>query len=137
MSSREAAVFAAIAEAVVAPVPPLPAVAQTDAVQYFDRLLLASPAPNRAGLKLALRALDAAPRLARRGGRLRALPAAERVAFLQSLERRAPLRPLVRAVSALAQLSYYGDDGVMRRLGYDPEANLARARAVRAAEARW
>jgi hypothetical protein len=34
-------------------------------------------------------------------------------------------------------MAYYGDLNVMRQLGYDAEANVARARAVRAKEARW
>jgi hypothetical protein len=37
----------------------------------------------------------------------------------------------VRLLEGIASLSYYGDDAVMRRVGYDPDANVARAREVR------
>jgi hypothetical protein len=137
LSRREADIFACLAETVVAPAAPLPPVRETDAVASFDRQLTAAPALNRNGLRGTLLALELGPRLARRGGRLRRLPAEERLAFLRSLEASPRLRPLVQAVAALAQLSYYGDDGVMRLLGYDPDANLARARALRANEGRW
>jgi hypothetical protein len=37
----------------------------------------------------------------------------------------------------LAKLAYYGDDGVMRTLGYDPDAVVERGRRLRREEARW
>ena len=37
----------------------------------------------------------------------------------------------------MAKMAYYGDDGVMRSLGYDADAVVARAREVRVAEGRW
>jgi hypothetical protein len=43
----------------------------------------------------------------------------------------------MRPLTALAKLSYYGDDGVSRSLGYDPDAVVARGRALREAEVRW
>ena len=44
---------------------------------------------------------------------------------------RAGLRsgPAEEPLRALAHISYYGDLGVMRTLGYDPEAVVRRARA--------
>ena len=137
LSRREAEIFACLADTVIAPDPPMFTIAQTDAVAYFDRLLVVSPAPNRAGLRMILRALDVAPRLTGRGARFRGLEPAERLAFLRSLDGLAPLRSLVHAITALAQLCYYGNDQVMRGLGYDVEANLARARMLRVTEARW
>ena len=43
----------------------------------------------------------------------------------------AGLRYVSDLLKAISQLAYYGSDGVLVRLGYDPEANLARARALR------
>ncbi len=84
----------------VAPVPPLPPVARTDAVAAFRAQLAAAPRLNR----LAIRALL----VARAAG--------------------VPLGPAEEPLRALARISYYGDLGVMRALGYDPEAVLRRAR---------
>ena len=92
MTRRERLAFARVVELAVAPRPPLPAVAHTDAVAAFERLLAASPAPNRAALRLAMLAVARAPRLLRH------------------------LDP-VRATAAMA---YYGDPTVQRVLGYDP-----------------
>ena len=46
------------------------------------------------------------------------------------------LRLAAKLMSSAAQLSYYGDDDVMRRLGYDATANVERGRRLRAAEGR-
>jgi hypothetical protein len=46
------------------------------------------------------------------------------------------VRQLTTLVKSLACLSYYGDDGVMRRLGHDADAVIARAAALRAKEGR-
>jgi hypothetical protein len=88
-------------EEVVAPAPPLPPVSGTDAVAAFAAQLAAAPGLNR----LAIRALL--------------------VAHLTGL----PLGPAREPLRALAHISYYGDLGVMRTLGYDPEAVVRRARA--------
>jgi hypothetical protein len=93
-------VIARYIESAVAPRPPLPPVGRTDAVTAFRAQLAAAPRLNR----LAIRAL---------------------------LVARAAGMPLGRAeepLRALARISYYGDLGVMRRLGYDPDAVLRRAR---------
>jgi hypothetical protein len=100
MSGSERARVRRYVEEAVAPAPPLPAVAATDAVSAFEAQLAAAPRLNR----LAIRALL----LAHAAG-LGLGPARE------------PLR-------ALAHISYYGDLGVMRTLGYDPEAVVRRAR---------
>jgi hypothetical protein len=98
---RERALVARYLHEAVAPAPPLPAVAGTDAVAAFAAQLAAAPRLNRLGLRALLIAHAAGVALG---------PAEE------------PLR-------ALAHMSYYGDLGVMRTLGYDPEAVLRRARA--------
>jgi hypothetical protein len=124
------------ADAVLAPRPPLPAVADTDALAAFARYLGASPRPNRIALRAGLRALDAGPRALgfRRG--LRALAPERRLAYVQRLQA-GPLAAPVKALAGLAAVSYYGDDRVMRLLGYDPEARLARGRELREREGRW
>ena len=43
---------------------------------------------------------------------------------------------IVKLVKGLAFLCYYGDDGMMKRLGYDADANVARGRELRAREGR-
>lgn len=88
-------------DAAVAPRPPLPPVARTDAVQAFGAQLAAAPRLNR----IAIRALL----VARAFG--------------------VPLGPAEEPLRALARISYYGDLGVMRALGYDPDVVLRRARA--------
>ena len=125
-------------DTVVAPAPPLPPVSDTDAVAFFDRWLERAPRPNRAGMRAILYAAELCPRALGFGGRLRTLPAGERGRVLEALERtRHPgLRALVRLVEGIASLSYYGDGGVMRRVGYDADSNLARARELRAREGR-
>jgi hypothetical protein len=46
------------------------------------------------------------------------------------------VRMLMKLMESAAQLSYYGDDGILGRLGYDADANLERGRRLRAAEGR-
>ena len=46
------------------------------------------------------------------------------------------LRQLAKLVKGMAFLCYYGDDGIMRRVGYDADANLRRGRELRAREGR-
>ena len=125
-------------DTVVAPESPLPPVSSTDAVAFFDRWLERSPRLNRAAMRAVLYAAELCPRALGFGGRLRALPEAERAQVLESLERagKPGLRELVRLVEGIARLSYYGDDAVMRRVGYDAESNLRRGRELRAREGR-
>lgn len=126
MRAPEAAAFAAIADAVVAPEPPLPPVCETDAVAAFAALLAASPAANRLGLRLALRALGGVRRMDRAG-------CAARLARLE----RTPAGAAIKPLRAVAQLCYYGDLSVMAVIGYEPAAVVARGRALREAEGRW
>lgn len=137
ISGREASIFACFTDAVVAPEPVLPPVRQTDAVVFFDRWMGRIPRANRIGMRALLLAAELAP-LATHGGRLRRLERARRVDWVQSVEhsRNGHVRMLMKLMESSAQLSYYGDDGVLGRLGYDAEANLARGRRLRAAEGR-
>jgi hypothetical protein len=91
MTALERAAAARVVEAAVAPVPPLPPVARTDAVAALERQIAAGPWLNRVGLRAAL--------LARAAG--------------------LPVGPLERPLRSLAHLCYYGDAGVMRLLGYE------------------
>lgn len=136
MTAREAAIFSSLVDAAVAPRPPLPAVAETDAVAAFERYLACSPAANRAALRGALLALDLAPLLSRRRATLRRLPRERAIDLLERVEA-GPLGAAYKALRGLAQLSYYGDAAVMRSLGYDAAAVVQRGRALRAAEGRW
>ena len=114
MTARERSVFARVTDAIVVPVPPLPPVRATDAAAAFERSLAAGPKVNAYALRVAF--LFA-------GAWLRRAP-------LERLDRGA-LAPLLKAVRSLAQLHYYGDAGVMRVVGYDPDLVLARAAEVR------
>jgi hypothetical protein len=136
VSAREANVFACVVDTVVAPGGGLPPLARTDALTYLDRLLDASPRLTRAGIRAALHALEVGPRLLGYGKRMRQLTPAERLDYLDRISR-SPAALALQGVEVMAKLAYYGDDGVMRSLGYDPDAVVARAREVRLAEARW
>lgn len=138
LSPREASIFACLTDTVVAPGGGLPAVRDTDAAEAFDRWLARAPRLNRAGLRALILAAEWAPWLLGRRGRLRALDPGDRAAALERAEAvRAPAaRDVVKLVKGLAFLCYYGDDGVMLRLGYDPDATVERARRLRAAEGR-
>jgi hypothetical protein len=133
---REASIFASLTDAVVSPAPPLPAVADTDAVVAFDAWLARAPRAHRAVLRAGLYALELAPR-GRAGGRLRALDRERRLAFLGAAARsRVPgAAQVTKALRAAAALSYYGDADVMRILGYDADERV-RGRAAREAAMR-
>ena len=106
MTRREAARFAALVDEAVGPGGDLSPVSETDAVAAFEAWLRASPRPNR----VALRALV--------------------------LVRPAQVGPLRELLGRLAACCYYGDAGVMRRLGYDADAVVARAAELRTLEGR-
>jgi hypothetical protein len=132
LSPREGSIFACICDTVVAPGDALPAVAQTDAAFAFDRLLAASPALNRLGLRALFAALELSPRIVGvEGGRLRRLDPRQRAEVLERLEATAAGAGIVKAARGIAHFSYYGDDGVMRALGYDPDAVIERAAEAR------
>jgi hypothetical protein len=137
MTRVEERIFSRLLDYAVAPAPPLPPLAETDALAAFDRYLAGSPAPSRLGIRAALLVLELSPlAFGPQRRRLTRLGAAQSAAHLSRLEQ-SPLRPLLIALRGLAQLCYYGDEGVLRMLGYDAAAVIERGRAVRVAEHRW
>jgi len=138
LTPREASIFACLVDTVAAPEPLLPAVRDTDAAFFFDRWMAASPKPNALGLRALLYALELGPLALGFGKRFRSLPVDERARYVKRVERsdNVHLRQLSKLVKGAAFLSYYGDDAVMRRIGYDPDARLERGRALRASEGR-
>jgi hypothetical protein len=104
VTPREASIFAAVVDAVVDPEPPLPPVAETDAVAAFERWLAAAPPLNRAALRGLLHVAEVAPRI-HEGARLRALP---RAARLRALRRLGAPADALRSVAAGC---YWGDAG--------------------------
>jgi hypothetical protein len=113
-------------------------VRETDAALFFDRWMGRMPRLNRVALRALLHALELGPRLGSERRRLRRLERGERARMLAGLERHSSphVRNLTKLVVGLCQLAYYGDDEVMRQVGYDAEANLVRGRELRAAEGR-
>jgi hypothetical protein len=136
LTAREANVFACLVDTIVAPGGELPPLDRTDAMTFLDGYLAASPRVNRVGVRALLHALEVGPRLLGYGARLRRLPAGRRLAYLDAIAR-TPAGLALQGVEVMAKLAYYGDDGVMRTLGYDPDAVVARGREVRLAEGRW
>jgi hypothetical protein len=136
VSPREANVFACLVDTIVAPGGSLPGLAQTDALEFLDGYLAASPRPNRAGVRALLHALEVGPRTLGYGARLRQLPRERRLEFLDTVAR-SRAGAALQGLEVMAKMAYYGDDGVMRTLGYDPDAVVERAREIRMAEARW
>jgi hypothetical protein len=130
MTGRELSIFACLTDVVVAPAPPLPPVRETDAAPAFARSLQAAPALNAIGLRAAVLLVELAPLALGFGARLRRLAPPDRERALARLDA-GPLAPLVKALRSLAHLHYYGDLEVMRMLGYDPDAVVARAAEVR------
>jgi len=138
LSAREASIFACLTDTVVAPEPILPPVRETDAVRFFDEWLSLLPPLNRRAMRALLLVAEMTPLLTGFGGRLRRLDRGRRTEWLRSAER-APVpqvRMVLKLVESTSQLAYYGNDGVLMRLGYDAEANLRRGRELRAAEGR-
>jgi hypothetical protein len=109
MRAFERRLVARLVDEAVRPTAPLPPVDHTDAVAAFDAWLGYGPAVNR----VALRALVVASSLAPR--------------------RLEPARDVLRRIAARC---YYGDDRVMRLLGYDADAIVALGAAVRVPEGR-
>jgi hypothetical protein len=136
LTRREANVFACFADTVLAPGGPLPPLGRTDTLAFLDAYLEAGPRPNRLGVRALLLSLEVGPLILGYGARLRRLPAVERLAYLDRVER-GPARPAVQALEAMVKLAYYGDAGVLRTLGYDADAVVARGRSVRVQEGRW
>ena len=138
LSPREASIFACLADTVVAPEPVLPPVRETDAVAFFDRWMARAPRVNRIAVRGLLYTLETGPRLLGFGARMRRLTPERRAEYLRAIERSSvpQLRQLAKLLQGFGQLAYYGDDGIMVRLGYDADANVARGRGLREREGR-
>jgi hypothetical protein len=138
LTPREASIFACLCDTVVAPEPHLPPVSETHAVDFFDSWIARGPRLNRIALRGVLYLVELAPRGLGAGGRLRRLEVGERARALSAAEgaRSPQARQLVKLLKGIAFLSYYSDDRVMLRLGYDADANVRRANELRAVEAR-
>ena len=138
LTPREASIFACVVDTYCAPAGALPPVRETDCAAYADRLMAASPVLNRIGFRVALRVAEVAPYVTGQRARLRRLTPERRREFALALDRsrHLPGRALGRMLKLVATLAYYGDDGVLAALGYDPEAKLALGRELRAAEGR-
>ena len=138
MTKREAQIFTCFADTVVAPEPLLPPVRSTDAADFLATWLDLAPKLNAAGLRAAIVALDLAPLGLGYRHRLRKLPRDDRAEVIRRIEKhKSPaVRQAAKALKGVAFLCYYGDDSLMKRLGYDADANAARGRALRAAEGR-
>jgi hypothetical protein len=136
--SREASMFACLTDTVVAPETTLPPVNRTDATRAFDAYLQQAPKLNALALRALVLAAELGPLALGYRHRLRRLPPHDRGRYLEQLEtsRAAPVRHLTRALKSIAFLCYYGDDGLLNRLGYDPDANVQRGRELRARENR-
>ena len=124
LSPREAAIFAAFTDAVAMPEPPSPPVGATDAIEGFDAWLADAPQANRTAIRASLLGL---------GTRLRGRDRAERADALRALAHTPGVAPLMEALRAAAAAAYYGDDGVMQRLGYDAGERVRRGAEIRAA----
>jgi hypothetical protein len=103
----------------------LPPAERTDALAAFDDWIRAAPSPNRVALRVLLRAV---------GAKLRRLPAGERAPWLSA--GRGRLGGGAQFLARIATHCYYGDEGVMRALGYDAGEVAARGLALRRAEGR-
>ena len=138
LTPREASIFACVCDVVVAPEPVLPPVRETDAVVSFDDWMARSPRLNRLGMRALLYVLELSPLATSGRTRLRRLDRAARARWLRAVEKspHPQLRLLVKLIEGAAQMSYYGDDRVLARCGYDADANLRRGRALRVREGR-
>jgi hypothetical protein len=138
LTAREASIFACVTDTIVAPEPALPPVRETDAVASFDDWMARSPALNRVGMRALLYVLELSPLATGAGMRLRQLDRDGRARWLRAVERARSrrLRLLAKLVEGAAQLSYYGDDRVLARCGYDADANVRRGRELRIAQGR-
>jgi hypothetical protein len=104
VTAAERRTFAAVVDAVCAPEPPLPPVADTDAVAAFEHWMSTAPAPNRVAVRAALLGLTAC--------RFRDRPRLRRTRWVSGA--------LAEPLRAAAAISYYGDREVSRVVGYAP-----------------
>lgn len=128
---REQEIFLCLVDTVVAPAGDLPSARESDALTALDAHLRAAPRINRIGLRAMLRVTDVLPRLHGAPALLHHLDRPARTAALDRLRAGRTTAPVVKALQATAHMTYYGDDRVMRSLGYDADAVVARAAAVR------
>lgn len=137
ITPREASIFAAAADALLAPEPDLPAVRDTATVAAFDRWLDHAPRLNRTGVRAGLYLLELAP-LVRHRRRFRRLDRDRRFGFLMApgRKRRVWTAAIVNLLQMLAAATYYADDAVALQLGYDADARIARGRQLRETEGR-
>jgi hypothetical protein len=138
LTAREASIFACITDAVVAPEPLLPPVRETDAVVFFDDWMARSPRLNRVGMRALLYAFELSPLITGFGTRLRRLDREARARWVDAIQAapRPELRLIAKLVKGAAQLSYWGDDALLLRVGYDADANVRRGRELRLREGR-
>ena len=139
LTPREASIFASFTDAVVAPEPLLPPVRETDAVVSFDDWISRAPRLNRVGMRSLLYLLEISPLLTtKERTRLRRLDSAGRARWLHAIEhaKRRELRLAYKLMKGAAHLSYWGDDRVMLKVGYDPDAVVRRGRELRRLEGR-
>ena len=138
LTPREASIFACLVDTVAAPEPLLPPVAETDCAFFFDRWMAASPRANAQGMRALLYVVELLPMLLGHRRRMRALSVEERIRVLETVDgmRNRHVRQLVKLLKGAAFLAYYGDDRIMKRLGYDADANVERGRRLRAEQGR-
>jgi hypothetical protein len=138
LSAREASIFACFTDTVVAPEPVLPAVRETDAVEFFDDWMARSPRLNRLGMRAFLYLLELSPWLTGSRSRLRQLDRAGRARWIGAIEdaRYPQLKLVYKLLKSAAQLSYWGNDQLMLTVGYDADANAQRGRELRARDGR-
>jgi hypothetical protein len=138
LSAREASIFACFTDTVVAPEPLLPAVRETDAVEFFDDWMARSPRLNRLGMRAFLYVLELSPWLTGSRARLRQLDRAGRAGWVGAMEhaRRRQLKLIYKLLKSAAQFSYWGNTQLMLAVGYDADANALRGRELRAREGR-
>ena len=116
-SRREQRIFSCLADTLLAPQAPLPAVDETDTVQAFGEWLSRFSLPAQLGLRASLVTIELAPRL--KGRPWHSLSPAERLGAIEQIERLGPqAASMVAALRAAAGSSYYGDPRVASLLGY-------------------
>jgi hypothetical protein len=135
---RERAIFASLADTYCRPEPVFPPVRETSAVGFVDDLVARSSRLNRIGFRLILRVVELAPLVRGYRATFTKLAAEPRANFILGLEgsRLTILKILARLLRLVAMMSYYGVDRVLRRAGFDPDAIVARGRALREQEGR-
>jgi hypothetical protein len=138
LSEREGQIFEALTDTYCAPDGSFPLVSGTDAVLFIDDLTARSSWRNQIGFHLLLAFADLLPIVRGYHKRFRKLEREQRAGFLHGLDksRWTALALPGKLLKTLTMMSYYGDIEALRAAGYDPEANVARARALRAREAR-